>query len=106
MKWATLNLKKIHLDYVQTQWWLFCNKVETVLFITVTPAGEEVTKKYTHGRERKISGEMKRKKRKMEVMVHFKREPLIILHGPSLRMLTFFLCDGHTKIGLSMVPKL
>lgn len=56
------------------------------------PASGEVRYKknckkvHTLERDRELSGKMKRRKMKMEVKVQFKGEPLIIFHGPSLRI--------------------
>ncbi len=55
--------------------WLFCTKVNTVY--NSRPAGEEVT-----GTRKKRVREILEKMKKSEVKVQFKREPLIILHGP------------------------
>ncbi len=83
--------------------WLFCNKVNTVLLIT----GHLLEKK-TCTRKKGVTEILeKMKKRKREAKVQFKREPLIIFHGPDLRLKTF-LCDGDTNrlIGLSMFQNL
>ncbi len=56
--------------------WLFCNKVSFAN--NSRPAGEEVKKK---GSDRDI-GENEEKEKGSEVKVQFKREPLIIYHGP------------------------
>ncbi len=57
--------------------WLFCNKVSSVN--NSRPAGKEVT-----GTRKKGVTEIleKIKKKKREVKVQFKSEPLIIFHGP------------------------
>ncbi len=59
--------------------WMFCNKVNTVLLITV-----DLLMKKWQVQEKKGVTEIleKMKKRKREVKVQFKREPLIISHGP------------------------
>ncbi len=46
-----------------------------------TPAGEEVTGTRKEG-VTEILEKMKKRKRKREVKVQFKREPLIIFHSP------------------------
>ncbi len=65
------------------------------------PAGEEVT-----GTRKKGVTEIleKRKKRKRDLKVLFKREPLIIFHG----LTKYFLCDDNKNklIGLSMFQSL
>ncbi len=63
--------------------WLFCNKVNSSVNNS-RAAGEEVT-----GRRKKGGTEIL-KKRKREVMVLFKREPLIIFHGPDQRLGPFY----------------
>ncbi len=49
------------------------------------PAGEEVT-----GTRKKGETEMLEKMKRREVKVQFKREPLIIFHGPDLRRRPFY----------------
>ncbi len=66
--------------------WLFCNKVNTVLFIS-RPVGEEVTGTRKKG-VTEILEKIKRSKR--EVKVLFKKEPIIIFHGPT-KDLDFFM---------------
>ncbi len=56
--------------------WLFCNKVNSSVNNS-RPAGEEVT-----GTRKKGVTEILEKCRTREVEVQFKREPLIIFHGP------------------------
>ncbi len=57
--------------------WLFCNKVNTVLLITV----DLLVKKW-QVQEKKGVKEILEKMKKREAKVQFKREPLIIFHGP------------------------
>ncbi len=60
--------------------WLFCNKVNTVLLITVDllVKSDRYKKK---GSDRYI-GENEENEKGSEVKVQFKREPLIIFHSP------------------------
>ncbi len=58
--------------------WLFCNKVNTVMLITLDLLVKKYNKKW---RDRDI-WENEEKEKGSEMKVQFKREPLIIFHGP------------------------
>ncbi len=58
--------------------WLFCNKVNTVLLVTLDLLVKKYNKKW---RDRDI-WENEEKEKGSEMKVQFKREPFIIFHGP------------------------
>ncbi len=58
--------------------WLFCNKVNTVMLITLDLLVKKYNKKW---RDRDI-WENEEKEKGIEIKVQFKRKPFIIFHGP------------------------